>query len=143
MYRAIIFPVVFCGCETWSLTLREGFRLRVFENRVLRRIFESKRDKITGQWKKLRNGELNDLYLSPNIVLVIKSKRMRWAGHVATMVRGVVSAGFCWGTPRERDHLGEPGVNGRVILNCNFRKLDLNSWIVSSWLRIGTCGGQL
>jgi hypothetical protein len=72
------------GCETWSLTLREERRLRVFENRVLRRIFgRSKRDEVTRKWRKLHNEELNDLYCSTNIFLVIKSRRMSWAGHVA------------------------------------------------------------
>ena len=73
------------GCENWSLTLREERRLRVFENRVLRRIFGPKRDEVTGEWRKLHNEEPNDLYTSPNIVRVIKSRRMKWAGHVARM----------------------------------------------------------
>jgi hypothetical protein len=85
VYRTIILAVVLCGCETWSLTPREEQRLRVFENRVLRRIFGPKRDEATGEWRRLRNEELNDLYSSPNIVRVIKSRRMRWAGHVARM----------------------------------------------------------
>ena len=72
------------GCETWSFTLRDEPRLRVFENRVLGSIFGPKRDKVTGEWRKLHNEELNDLYCSLNIVWVIKS-RMRWAGHVARM----------------------------------------------------------
>jgi len=80
IYRTVILPVVLYGCETWSLTLREERRLRMFENRVLRRIFGPKRDEVTGEWGKLHNGELNDLYSSPNIVRVIKSRRMRWAG---------------------------------------------------------------
>ena len=71
------------GCETWSLTLRE--ELRVFENMVLRRIFGPRRDMVTGEWRRLHNEELNDLYPLPNIVRVIKSRRMRWAGHVARM----------------------------------------------------------
>jgi len=71
------------GCETWSLTLREERNLRVFENMVLRRIFGSRRDEVTGEWRRLHNEELNDLYCSPNIVRVIKSRIMRWAGHVA------------------------------------------------------------
>ena len=85
IYRTIIFLVVLYECETWSLTLREERRLRVFENRVLRRIFGPKRDGVTGEWRKLHNKELNDLYVSPNIVWEIKSRRMRWAGHVARM----------------------------------------------------------
>ena len=76
IHRTIIFPVVLYGCETWSLTWREERRLRVFENRVLRRIFGPKRDEVTGEWRKLHNEELNDLYCSSNIVRVIKSKRM-------------------------------------------------------------------
>jgi len=85
IYRTIILPVVLYGCETWSLTLREERRLRVFENRMLRRIFGPKRDEVTEEWRKLNNEELNDLYSSPSIVRVIKSRRMRWAGHVARM----------------------------------------------------------
>jgi len=74
--------------------LREERRLRVFENRVLRRVFGSKRDEVTGEWKKFHNEELRDLYTSPNIVRVAKSRRMRWAGHVASMGREVVCTGF-------------------------------------------------
>ena len=88
IYKTVIFPVVVYGCETWSLTLWEEHRLRVFENRVLRRIFGPKRDGVTGECRKLHNEELNDLYSSPNIVLVIKSRRMKWAGHVARMEEG-------------------------------------------------------
>jgi len=77
MYRIINLPVVLYGCETWSLTLREECRLMAFENRVLRRIFEPKRDAVTGEWRRLHNEELNDLYYSPNIVRVIKSRRMK------------------------------------------------------------------
>jgi len=73
IYRNIILPVVLYGCETWSLTLREERRVRVFENRVLRRIFGPKRDEVTGEWRKLHNEELNELYASLNIVRVIKS----------------------------------------------------------------------
>ena len=75
-------------CETWSLTLREERQLRVFENRVLRKIFGPRRDEVTGEWRRLHNEELNDLYSSANIVRVIKSRRLRWAGHVARMGRG-------------------------------------------------------
>ena len=78
-------PVVLYVCETWSLTLREGRKLKVFEKMVLRRIFGPRRDEVTGKLKRLHNKELNDLYSSPNIVRVIKLRRMRWAGHVARM----------------------------------------------------------
>jgi hypothetical protein len=81
----IILPVVLYGCETWSLTLREEHRLRVFENRVLRRIFGPKGDEVTGQWTKLNRGELHNLYSSPSIIRQIKSRRMKWMGHVECM----------------------------------------------------------
>jgi len=80
-------PVLLYGCETWSLTLGEEHRLRVFENRVLRRIYGSKREE-DGSWRKLLNDELPSLYSSPNIVRVIKSRRMRWAVPVACMGEG-------------------------------------------------------
>ena len=86
VYRTIILPVVLYGYETWSLTLREERRLRVFENRVPRRVFGPKRDEVTGEWRKLHNEERRDLY--SNIVRVVKSRRMRWAGHVARMGEG-------------------------------------------------------
>ena len=85
IYRTIILPVVLYGCETWSLTLREECRLRVFENRVLSRVFGPKRDEVTGEWRKLHNEELSDLYSLPNIVRVVKSRGVRWVGHVARM----------------------------------------------------------
>ena len=88
IYRTVILPVVLYGCETWSLTLREKRRLRVFENRVLRRIFGPNRDEVTGELRKLHNEELSDLYSLPNIVRVVKYRRMRWAGHVARMGEG-------------------------------------------------------
>jgi len=85
IYRTKILPVALYGCETWSLILWEETRLRVFENMVLRRVFEPRRDEVTGEWRSLHNEELNDLYSSPNIVWVMKSRRMRWDGHVARM----------------------------------------------------------
>jgi hypothetical protein len=81
----LILPVVLYGYGTWCLTLRENHRLRVFENRVLRRILGLKGDQEMGGWRKLHNGELHDLYPSPTVIWIIKSRRMRWAGHVARM----------------------------------------------------------
>jgi hypothetical protein len=84
-HTKLILPVVLYGCETWSLTLKEEHRLRGFENRVLRRIFGPKRDAVTEDCRKLHNEELRNLYSSPSIIRVIKSRRLRWAGHVARM----------------------------------------------------------
>jgi hypothetical protein len=95
--------------------LREEHRLRVFENRVLRRIFGPKSEE-DGSWRKLYNDELHDLYSSPNIVRMIKSRRMRWAGHVARMGAGEVFTGFWLGGPKVRDHWEDLGVGGRIIL---------------------------
>jgi hypothetical protein len=97
IYKTVILPVVLYGCETWFLTLREERRLRVFENRVLRKIFGPKREE-DGSWRKLHNVELHSLYSSPSIVRVIKSRRMRCAGHVASMERCL--QGFGWEASR-------------------------------------------
>jgi len=96
IYRTIILPVL-CGCETWMLAVREECRLRVSENSVLRRIFRTKRDEVRGECRKLHKEELNDVYSSPIIVRVIKSRIMRWAGNVALMGESRVQ-GFCWET---------------------------------------------
>ena len=101
-------PVVLYGCETWSLTLREDHRLRVFENRVLRRIFGPRRDGVTGEWRKLHNEELNSLYSSPNIVRVTKSRRLRLAGHVARMEEGRSVHQVLVGKPEGKRPLGRP-----------------------------------
>jgi hypothetical protein len=110
---------------------------------VLRRIFGLKRNEGTGDWRTLHNEELYDPYSSPNIVRVIKSKRMRLAGHVARMGRGKVCTGFWWGSLREGDHWEDPDVDGRIILRWIFRKWDVGAWTGLSWLRIGTGGGHL
>ena len=97
--------------------MREERRLRVFENRVLKRTFVPMRDEPTGEWKKLSIEELNDLHSSTNIVRVTKSRIMSWAGHVICMGTGELYTGFWWGNLRERDDLEDPGVDGRIILN--------------------------
>jgi hypothetical protein len=100
----MILPVILYGREIWSLTLTGEHRLRVFENKVLRRILGPKRDEVTGGWRKLHNEELRDLYSSPSIVRIIKSRRMRWAGHVARMGEKRMRIGYWWESQRERNH---------------------------------------
>jgi len=101
-------PVVLYGCETWSLTLREERKLRVFENKVLRRIFGPRRDEVMGDWRRLHIEELNDLNSSPNIVWVIKSRRMRWPGHVAHIGEERVVYRVLVGKPEGMRPLGRP-----------------------------------
>jgi hypothetical protein len=108
IYKTIILPVVMYGCETWSLALREEHRLRVFENRVLRRIFGPKRDEITGEWRKLHNEELHNLYSLPSIIRIIKSRRTRWAGHVARMEEKRNAYRLLVGKPERKRPLGRP-----------------------------------
>ena len=96
------------GCETWSFTLTEERRLRVFENRVLRRIFGPKRNEVTGEWRKLHIEELSDLYSLPNNVRVVKSRRMRWVGHVARMGQGRGVYRVLVGKPERKRQLGRP-----------------------------------
>jgi hypothetical protein len=108
IYRTIILPLVLCGCETWSLTLRAECRLRVFENRVLRRILRPKRDEVTGDWRRLQNKELYVLKFSSNIIRVIKLRRLRWAEHVARLGERKVAYRALVGKPEGRRQLGRP-----------------------------------
>ena len=108
IYRTIILPVFLYGSETWSLPFREDHRLRLFENRVLRRIFGPKRDGVTEELRKLHNEDLNDLYSSPNIVRVIKSRRLRWAGHVTRMEEGRGVHKVLVGKPEGKRPVGRP-----------------------------------
>jgi hypothetical protein len=108
IYRTIILPVVLYGYENWLLIWREECRLRVFENRVLRRTFGPKRDEVTGEWRRLHNEELYALYSSPNIIRVIKSRTLRWAGHVARMGERRGAYRVLVGKPEGRRPLGRP-----------------------------------
>jgi len=101
--------------------------MRVFENRVLRRIFWPERDKEAGEWGKIHNEEFIDLYSSPNIIWVIKLTRMRWVGHITHMGRGEAYR-FLVGKPEGRGHLENPGVDGRIILRWIFRKWEGRAW---------------
>jgi hypothetical protein len=112
-------------------------------NRVLRRVFGPKRDEVTGEWRKLHIEELNDLYSLPNIVRVVKSRRMRWVEHVACMGGIEVCTGCWWGGLRERGHWGDQDLDGRIILRWIFRKLEGVVGTGWSWLMIGTGGGHL
>jgi len=122
------------------LTFREERKLRVFENMVLRRIFGPRRDEVTGEWRRLHNEELNDLKSSPIILRVIKSRRMRRAGHVARMgvERGCI--GSWWGNRREGDHWGDIGLDGCIILGWISRRWDVGIWTGMGCSRIETTG---
>jgi len=140
IYRTIILAVVLYGCETWSLTLREERRLRVFENRVLRRVFGPKRDEVTGEWRKLHNEELSYVYSLPNIVWVVKSRRMRWAGHVACMGEGRGVHRVLVGRPEGKRPLGRPRRRWEDNIKMDLQGVVSTGWC---WLRIGTGGGHL
>jgi len=112
-------------------------------NMVLRRIFGPRREEVMGERRRLHNEELNDLYSPPNIVRVIKSRRMRWAGHVARMGEERGCIGSCWGNRREGDHWGDLGVDGWIILGRISRRWDVGILTGLGWPRIWTGGGRL
>jgi hypothetical protein len=112
--KIIILPVVLYGCESWSLTLREEYRLRVFENKVVRRMFGRKRKEIIGGWRELHNEELRNLYGSPNIIGMITSRRMKWVGHVACT--------------------GEKQNAYMILVERNKEDLDVGSRIILKWM---------
>ena len=110
---------------------------------VLRRIFGTRRDEVTGEWRRLHKEELNDLYCSLNIVWVIKSRRKKWAGHVARMGEERGCIGSWWGDQREGDHWGDLGVDGWIILGWICRRGNVGIWTGLGWTRIETVGGRL
>jgi hypothetical protein len=110
-------PVVLYGCETWSLTLREEHRLRVFENRVLRKIRGPKRGEVREEQRKLHSEKFYNLYSSSDIIRQIKSMRMKWAGHVARMRKERRGTRLWWESPKERDHWEDQGVSGKMDQN--------------------------
>jgi hypothetical protein len=142
-YKTILLPVVLYGCETWSLTLREEHRLRVFGNRVLRGIFGPKGDEVMGQWRKLCSGELHNLYSSPDIIRQIKSSRMRWAGHVARMGEGRNVYRVLVGKPEGKSSLERPRLRWKDGIKMDLGEIGWGVWSGLSWLRKGTVGGLL
>ena len=120
---SIFLPVVLYGCESWSLTLREECRLRVFENKVLRRIFGPKGNEVTGEWRKLHNDEFYTLYFSPNIIPVIKSRRLKWEGHVACMGESRGAHRVLMGKPEGRRPFGRPRRRWEDNIKKDFREV--------------------
>ena len=108
IYRTVILPVILYGCESWSTTLADKHKLRVFENKVLRKIYGPKRDEMTGEWRRLHNEELHGLYDSPDVVRIMKSRRLRWAGHVARMGEKRRLYSIVVGKPEGKRPLGRP-----------------------------------
>jgi hypothetical protein len=143
IYKTIILPVVLYGCKTWSLALREEHRLRVFENRVLRRIFGPKRNEVTGEWRKLHNEELHNLYSSPDIIRQVKSRRMRWAGHVARMREERKVYKVLVEKPEGKRLLGRPRRRWEDGIRMDLRETGWGEWIGFHCLRIRTCGELL
>ncbi|KAJ4441124.1 hypothetical protein ANN_10974 [Periplaneta americana] len=131
IYKTVILPVLLYGCETWTLTLREEHRLRVFENKVLRKIFGAKRDEVTGEWRKLHNTELHALYSSPDIIRNLKSRRLRWAGHVARMGESRNAYRVLVGRPEGKRLLGRPRRRWEDNIKMDLREVgyDDRDWI--------------
>jgi len=125
------------------MTSREERKLKVFENVVLKRIFGPRREEVTGEWRRLHNGEINDLYSSPNIVRVIKPRKMRWAGHMARVGEERGCIGSWWGNRSEGDQWGDLGVDGWLILGRISTRWDVGIWTGLGWPRIETGGGRL
>jgi hypothetical protein len=132
IYKTVILPVVLYGCETWSLILGEEHRLGVSENRVLRKISGPKREE-NGSWRKMHNDELHSLYSSPNIVRVIKSRRMRWAGHVAGMGEGRGVYRVLVGRPEGKRPLGRPRHRWEDNINMDLREIGID-W--ANWIQL-------
>jgi hypothetical protein len=135
--------VVLHRCETSSLTLREEDRLRVFEKKVLRRIFGPKRDEVIVEWRKLHNEKLNDLHSSPSILRVIKSKIMRWVGHVARMGESRAVYSVLVGKPEERRPLGKPRLRREDNIKMDLQEVGCVTRTGSLWLRTEIGGGLL
>jgi hypothetical protein len=142
IYKSIILSVVLYGCETWSLTLREQHRPRVFENRVLRRIFGPKRDEVTGEWRKLHGGSF--IICTRHQILLGRSNQlrgMRWAGHVALMGEGGNVYRVLVGKPEGKKPLERPRRRWEDGIEMDLREIGGGMGGGFTWLRIGTFGG--
>jgi hypothetical protein len=133
IYKTIILPVVLYGCETWSFILREKHRLRVFENRVLRRLFRPKRDEVTGERRELHSEELHILYSSPNTIRLLKSRRIRWAGHVARTGEERKLYRVLVGKPEGKRPLGRPRLRWEDGIRMDLREI---GWGCVDWIRL-------
>jgi hypothetical protein len=133
IYKTIILPAVLYGCETRSLTLREEHRLRVFQSRVLRKIFGPKKDEVTGEWRKLHNEELHNLYSSPDIIRQVKSIRMRWVGHAARMWEDRKLNKVLVGKPEGRRPLGRRRRRWEDGVRMDLREIGLGG---VDWIRL-------
>ncbi|KAJ4450606.1 hypothetical protein ANN_02032 [Periplaneta americana] len=131
IYKTVILPVALYGCETWTLTLREEQRLGVFENKVLRKIFGAKRDEVTEEWRKLNKAELHSLYSSPDIIRNIKSRHLRYAGHVARMGESRNAYRVLVGRPEGKNPLGRPRRRWEDNIKMDLREVgyDEREWI--------------
>jgi hypothetical protein len=129
IYKTIILPVVLYRRETWSLTLREEHRLRVFVGRVLRRIFGPKRDEVTGEWRKLHNEELHNLYSFSNIIRQVRSRRMRWAGHVSCMGKERKVYKVLVGKPEGKGPFRRPKHRWEGGIKMDLGEIDWGEWI--------------
>jgi hypothetical protein len=138
IYKIVILPVALYGCETWSLTLREEHRLKVFENRVLRKIFGPEREE-DGSWRKLLNDKLHSLYSLPNIVRVIKSRRMRWTGHVARMGEGRGVYRVLIGRPEGKRPLVRPRRRWEDNIKMDLREMGIDG---ANWIHLAQDGVQ-
>jgi hypothetical protein len=142
VYKTVILPVILYGCETWSLNLREEYRQRVFEKRLLRRVFGPKRE-VDGLWIKLHYYELHSLYYSPNIFRVIKARRLRWARHVERMEEGRCVYRVLVGKPEGKRPLGRPRNRWEDNIKLDLREIQIDG---ANWIRlarIGSNGGLL
>jgi hypothetical protein len=139
LYKTIILPVVLYGCQTWSLALREEHRLRMFQNAMLRRIFGLKRDKVIGGWRKLHSEVLRNVYSSPGIIRMTKSRRRRWEGHVAHMGEKRNAYKILVGKSEGKRPLGRPRLRWEDNIKLDLREI---GWSGVDWIDLAQVRDQ-